>query len=191
MKHGLMVTLAVVVVASIELAQERMPTDQKPIEIINAKVSHTNDEWLHIEYTVRNVSEKDVTDYILLVTFLDEQERFVGSEYFEHESYSSPLHRLVLHRGEEHDLMEVIAESNIEGRANSITSVKIEPDFVSFTDRTSWGPNKSGRAFALGCGGAGAAMERRRLRGILAKGGVEALLEDLSQESVADVKPGP
>ena len=190
MRHALIATVAGVMLASVGFAQEAPWRNQKPIEIINTRVSsQPNDMWLHVEYTVRNISEKDVADYILVLTFLDEQERSVGSDFSAHESYFSPMRRVVLHKGEENDVSEEIPKSSIEGRAESITSVNIEPDFVRFTDRHIWGLNKSGRAFALGCGETGAAVERRRLREILATNGRDALLKDLSQETLTDRKP--
>ncbi len=180
MKKALTILFAAVTFATAVRAQISTEKVEQAVEVLQVKTEEANQGYEEIGYTVRNVSAKTVTDYILILTYRDAHGRSLGSLVSEHESWAPGRGRVVLQPGDEQSISESIPKSNIPEPEN-FAGVTIEVDFLLFADRTSWGPNRSGHAAALGRMEAGAELERKRLRKILSNGGTEALVEDLSQ----------
>ena len=155
--------------------------DAQPIAIADVVVAR-GEEGYWVSFTMTNVSSKPVRGYILAVEAFDTHEKSLGGPTLSAEKIPVPGRSAIIAPGE-----SWTERSNLGFRwANEVpvvvASARVLVDYVQFDDGSSWGPNKSRQAVALGKMRQGVLVERGRLRKVLAERGVQAVLDDLAQE---------
>ena len=166
------------------IGQSQSPEEEPPLEIgtIHWSTDPRYPDTLSVPMT--NLSEKYVHAYVLGVFYLDENAENVGGA----SNWASSEKMPVPGKSDGHAPGETWSEHlyppniTINDVPVLIAGAQVLVDVVRFADGSTWGPNKSRQAIALGRARGGALAERSRLRRVLEEQGLQALLEDLSQK---------
>jgi hypothetical protein len=135
-----------------------------------------------LSFTIRNLSPKAVHGYVLRIDLLDIQGRSHTGRTFSAEKSPLPGAKGQLSPGESWIENWSLGVEHIDNIPVQFTGARIYVDYVRFADGSSWGPDKRGQGIAIGRARQGALEERSRLKRLLAERGVQALLDDLTQE---------